>query len=38
MNEEVWSFEQWEEALHDSPNWEVFEITPEVKEKKELTH
>ena len=35
MNER-WSFEDWENAVGDSENWEVFEITKEVIEKEDL--
>lgn len=35
MNEH-WSFEDWENAIGDSENWEVFEITKEVIEKEDL--
>ena len=35
MNER-WSFEDWENAIGDSKNWEVFQITKEVIEKEDL--
>lgn len=35
MNEH-WSFEDWENAIGDSKNWEVFQITKEVIEKEDL--